>query len=276
MQVVITPMSTFLYDTPTPRARRVDEALCGMHARVLSEQPGGWALVKMEYGYEGYVRTSQFTEASPLKGSAQRIVRTAVADALAAPDVKAAIVRTVSLGCTVRVQQNGTETPEDGYTPVMFPDGSEGYMRTQHLQTPAARVCISALSREGADALRQRIVETAFLYNRTQYRWGGKSPLGIDCSGLCFMAYWLNGVTIYRDARIEPGFPIRETETSAISAGDLLYFPGHVGLYLGNGMMLHSSEAGGGVQVVSLRPGRAAYDAALANRLLTAGSILPR
>ena len=33
----------------------------------------------------------------------------------------------------------------------------------------------------------------------THYRWGGKTPLGIDCSGLVSMSYLLNGIAIYRE-----------------------------------------------------------------------------
>lgn len=59
--------------------------------------------------------------------------------------------------------------------------------------------------------------------------------MGIDCSGLVSMAYLLCGISIYRDARIVEGFPIREIDRGDMKPGDLLFFPGHVAMYLGDG-----------------------------------------
>ena len=69
-------------------------------------------------------------------------------------------------------------------------------------------------------------------YLGAQYRWGGKTPLGIDCSGIVSMAYLLNGVTIYRAAAIKSGFALHEISLEAAKPGDLLFFPGHVAMYL--------------------------------------------
>ncbi len=38
-------------------------------------------------------------------------------------------------------------------------------------------------------------------------RWGGKAADGIDCSGVVFMSYLMNGVLIWRDAEIVEGYP---------------------------------------------------------------------
>lgn len=72
---------------------------------------------------------------------------------------------------------------------------------------------------------------------------------------------------------MEPDFPVKEISVTAADKGDLFFFPGHVGLCLGDGRMLHSSEAGNGVNMVSLTPDTPGYDAPLAARLLTAGSV---
>ena len=72
------------------------------------------------------------------------------------------------------------------------------------------------------EALRARAVEVALSYQGTQYRWGGKSPLGVDCSGLTFMAWFFCGVSLYRDARLVDGFPARPIPFEARKPGDLL------------------------------------------------------
>ncbi len=45
------------------------------------------------------------------------------------------------------------------------------------------------------------------------------------------MTYLLNGLAIYRDASIREGFPVRPVAAEAARTGDLLFWPGHIGLY---------------------------------------------
>ena len=115
------------------------------------------------------------------------------------------------------------------------------------------------------EALRARAVEVALSYQGTQYRWGGKSPLGVDCSGLTFMAWFFCGVSLYRDARLVDGFPARPIPFEARKPGDLLYFPGHIALYLGNDRYIHSTARAGsdGVVINSLDPAAPDYRADL-------------
>ena len=113
------------------------------------------------------------------------------------------------------------------------------------------------------------------LYRRTHYRWGGKSPLGIDCSGLVSMSYLLNGIVIWRDASIREGFPVHAIELKDAKAGDLLFFPGHVAMYMGNGRYIHSTGKAGsdGVTFNSLDPDAPDFRADLKEQLTGVGSI---
>ena len=112
------------------------------------------------------------------------------------------------------------------------------------------------------------------LYQGTHYRWGGKSPLGIDCSGLASMAYMLCGILIYRDANIVEGFPIREIDRARMKPGDLLFFPGHVAMYMGDGRYCHSTGRSGddGFTINSLDPDAADFRPDLAAKLSAVGS----
>lgn len=88
----------------------------------------------------------------------------------------------------------------------------------------------------------------------TPYRWGGQSPAtGFDCSGLVRWAYARVGIDLPHSsyALYDEGRRVRE---SKLEPGDLLFFEGlgHVGLYLGNGRMVHSPQTGRSVEVVRL------------------------
>ena len=117
------------------------------------------------------------------------------------------------------------------------------------------------------DKFRENVVKTAMMYLGTQYRWAGKTPQGIDCSGLCSMAYMLNGIYIYRDASIEEQYPVKEIVSkeewandpmkavSRLKAGDLIYFEGHIAMYIGDCKYIHSTAKAGsdGVVINSFR-----------------------
>lgn len=122
---------------------------------------------------------------------------------------------------------------------------------------------------------REQVAETALSYLGVQYRWGGKSTAGIDCSGLTSTSYMLNGVLTYRDAQIQEGFPVHKISPEQIKKGDLLYFPGHIALYLGDGRYVHSTGqiGSGGVVINSLNPQDEDYREDLVQCLKAVGSI---
>ena len=100
----------------------------------------------------------------------------------------------------------------------------------------------------------ERAAKAALSTVGTPYRWGGESPAtGFDCSGLVRWAYRRVGLDLPHNSYALYGVGRRVRETR-MEAGDILFFDGlgHVGLYLGNGRMVHSPETGRNVEVVRL------------------------
>lgn len=98
------------------------------------------------------------------------------------------------------------------------------------------------------------VVAAALSKLGSPYGWGATGPHQFDCSGLMFWAYQQQGRTIPRtsQAQLAGGTPVSRAE---LQPGDLVgYYPGvtHVGMYIGNGQLVHASDYGIPVQVVSV------------------------
>ena len=155
----------------------------------------------------------------------------------------------------------------NSFAQVRLIGGEKGYIRRSH---------IAALPGKLREAeLRRAVTETAKAYLGVPYLWGGRSSVGMDCSGLCHTAYWLNGVAIYRNSRMAEGFPVKAIDPANMNSGDLLYFKGHVAMYLGGGKYIHATGRAGDDRVVinSLFPEDAGYREDLANGLVAVGSV---
>jgi peptidoglycan DL-endopeptidase CwlO len=86
------------------------------------------------------------------------------------------------------------------------------------------------------------------------YSWGGESPAtGFDCSGLVRWAYGHVGIDLPHSSYALYGVG-RRAATSRLEPGDILFFDGlgHVGLYVGNGRMVHAPQTGRDVEIVTL------------------------
>lgn len=97
------------------------------------------------------------------------------------------------------------------------------------------------------DCGREKIVETCVMYLNTPYAWGGRSPFGIDCSGLTQMTYKLAGVQLLRDSAQQATQGETISFISDAKPGDLLFFDDeeemitHVGMLLPEGRIIHTS-----------------------------------
>src|SRR5699024_8047068 len=92
------------------------------------------------------------------------------------------------------------------------------------------------------------IVDTLLDQVGKDYVWGGASPSGFDCSGIIHWAYHKHGKSIPRTASAqgEAGKPVSWKD---IKAGDLVYTSTHIGVYTGDGRVIHAANPKRGVVV---------------------------
>lgn len=97
----------------------------------------------------------------------------------------------------------------------------------------------------------------------TPYAWGGAGPGGFDCSGLVMWAFQQAGIALPHSSQAlaHGGQPVA---LSDLQPGDVLTFysdASHAGIYIGDGLMVHSSTFGQPVRVVPMTSSGPIYDA---------------
>ena len=263
------------------------------------------------YGYHGFVRRDalKFVSEDALRAylSQPLVLVGRATDVLSLPKVQGVRMLELERGCLLCRLPEPPEEAEahTGWARVALLDGRTGYVRDVALEPVRFEMTAVFSQREGLafddalaearnitagelvpqalqawydgseEAFRDAVCAQAKKYLGTEYRWGGKSGRGIDCSGLVSSAYMQCGVLIYRDARIVEGWPMHQIPFADKKRGDDLYFPGHIALYLGEGRYIHSTgaSASGGVVINSLDPADPLYREDLVKSLYAVGSV---
>lgn len=203
---MIRPVVTATYSDDGKPARD-DEVLYGMSGAIVGEEDAnGFRPVLTQYRYRVLLHRDDYMLRTAVpdlwQGDPSHLIAGSRADVLAKPDVKAfPPLMTLPRGAFVRVSDKDMDSDAD-YREILLHDGRTGYIRSHHLRP------VRVWSASGEDANRRQVVQDALSYLGVQYRWGGKSPEGIDCSGLASMAYLLNGLAIFRNSRPSAGFPV--------------------------------------------------------------------
>ncbi|WP_152044539.1 C40 family peptidase [Aureimonas psammosilenae] len=202
-------------------ATQETQALLGETVLVFEAHDDGWAWVQLDG--DGYVGWMERAALSDRLAPATHRVCVPSTLLFPVPDIKQPVRAHLPMGARVAV---GGEASDRNATYALV--APEGAVVVQHLQD---------LDAKAAD-----FVVVAELFLGAPYLWGGKTPLGADCSGLVQTALGLAGIAAPRDTDMqerELGEAVAPYAPS--KRGDLVFWPGHVGIMLDEARLLHAN-----------------------------------
>lgn len=209
---VIVP-ATPLRNGPSEKAEAVSQLMLGEGFAII-DNAGGWA---WGYGlhdrYVGYVASHALGDAP----DPDHVVHAASALLFADADIKAPVLETLAMGSRFAAVAEGSFLQVEG----------GGHIHIRHARAIAA-------TEHDPVAVAERLIGQP-------YRWGGRGGDGVDCSGLVQMALALCGVDTPRDSDQQRVIGTDVPEGEPARRGDLIFFPGHVGLMADDAYLVHAN-----------------------------------
>ncbi len=236
------------------------QVLMGTPLKVL-EKKSYWYRVVTPEGYiawvtVGSVKTMNEEEFTAWRDSYRVIVDTHYTLFRDKPSKNGAIISDGVWGDIVQAPVNKVV---NGFQQVLLPNGKTAYV-------PASDVKPFQKWLDSRNPTTDNILNTGKQFLGFPYLWAGTSIKGLDCSGFVKTSHYLNGIILRRDASQQAKIGEEVDITNGIEnlvKGDILFFgrkatadrPArvtHVGMYLGDGMFIHSATF---VKINSLVPG---------------------
>jgi NlpC/P60 family/Bacterial dipeptidyl-peptidase Sh3 domain len=224
---------------PTHEARLVTQALMGERIIVYETTDEGWAWGQLESdGYVGWISANAIAGSGP------------------APTHKVAALRTLGF------PEADIKLPPSASLPM-------GALLTIARETERFAVTLSGLHIPSMHLAllkekRSDFVAVAELFLGTPYLWGGKTSLGIDCSGLVQVSLQAAGIACPRDSDMQEQALGRPSTLAELRRGDLVFWKGHVAIARNTGSLLHANAHHMAVAIESI--------AEVVSRIKAAGS----
>ncbi len=228
-----------LRHAPAPDAPLDTQALFGEEV-MLYEDHEGWGWVQLARdGYVGYMSMAALAEGQIKPTHRVTVNRSFV---YPGPDLKLPPRDALPLGAAVRVRAT-----KGGFAQI----DDAAFVFSGHL-------LLSGESQKEFVAVAERLLHAPYL-------WGGKTSLGIDCSGLVQSSLDAAGIDAPRDTDLQEkalGLPIAvDTDLAGLRRGDLVFWRGHVGIMRDETTLLHANAHH---MLVASEPLRIARDRTLA------------
>ncbi len=212
---------------PSERSEMVTQILFGEHFEIIEYLPG-WCHIILAYdGYEGWIDQKMITPLNDRQFlKVQKSANAVTTDIFTPVPVTKEQHLMLVAGSTLPVwRPNLRQFTLDGDTYIM-----QGNVTHGPLKDPRALIIVQALK-----------------YFNAPYLWGGRSPMGIDCSGLTQVIYKMAGIKLPRDAseQVFAGTALSFVEET--QPGDLAFFDDeegrivHVGIIWKQNKIIHAS-----------------------------------
>jgi len=247
-----------LYGEGTYKSELVSQAILGESFEILNMQKY-FTHIRLFDNYDGWISNYQWIEKN-LPDEDMIRVRSLSITLYENADINSFPVRDAVIGTQLRKIEE-----KNDWIQIELPDGKKAWAQSEKF-------------RNFPEQSRSSLLNLAMEYLGCPYFWGGRTPKGLDCSGLTYSVFNLLGIKIRRDSWMqhEDGKRV-EVNPEKAKKGDLYFFAEgglritHVGIAMGAGKIIHSR---GMVRINSLISSDIDYSEELLNSFVDVRSFM--
>jgi len=204
---------------PRPDAALLTEALFGERVTIYDENAEDWSWGQLANdNYVGWLPSSALAPPGPAPTHRVAALRTLV---FPSPNIKLPPIEALPFGSMLAIAR--------------FAD---------RLAVTQGGAFVPAMHLKPTGEYEADFVAVAGRFLGVPYLWGGKTALGLDCSGLVQIAFSACGLSCPRDSDMQEatlGTAISTADLSLLKRGDLVFWQGHVAIVYNSGRLLHAN-----------------------------------